>query len=552
MITVPTRGLALVFLLAASSAAGHAQGVFWNLVPNECRGPAEQAMAESGSGGMFGCGALGAFLVSGLEAEIVVEPSCRLGGGFEEPPAYARMPPGQYTSPRGWTPCAEGSCFEAAGTSGPWVAVLDWNDVHGWSVGELVLQASDGRLSVSLIDLLGARDDLPVAGPRVTDLDVLAQLCSVAELVHQEPAARPLAVNMSFGRVRGDEVPCGSPAKSSIACQVRAVLDHLSRDLDVVPVAAAGNHGEMLFPASHPAVVSAGSLELASFANQRGFVEPSMETPPGSEALVPGYGLSLRNPDQLHDEWPVPAGSSYASALTTGWIAGSLHDGLLEAGLDPSGRWYPVTMGERFGLAFEGVPIPGSDLHGASALVSRALGRRVKRACRTGDGSTETWLPLAVGAEVTALPEQSVVDLETDGGPLPGTRPCIPCQGDDPPPEPPDGLTPTGDLLLHMGSSLALPSELALHEVYLRAGPRVYELVPLEGSAAVFRQRFASGDLDELHISGLAGLAGPQDQLSVVFLVSHDGSPPVWDAVPIAVYDPGDSSCEDSVLREGL
>jgi hypothetical protein len=184
--------------------------------------------------------------------------------------------------------------------------------------------------------------------------------------------------------------------------------------------------------------------------------------------------------------------------------------------------------------------------------LSQALGYGIKRSCQPMDGSTQKWLPLMVGAEVGALPEQSVADLETDGGPMPGARPCIPCQGDDPPPDPPDGLAPSGDLLLHMESSLALPSELALQEIYLRVGARIYELAPMEGSAAAFRQAFAAGDLDRVHILGLAGLAGPQDQLSVVFLVTHDGSLPAWDAIPIAVYDPGSSPCDESLMRETL
>jgi hypothetical protein len=51
---------------------------------------------------------------------------------------------------------------------------------------------------------------------------------------------------------------------------------------------------------------------------------------------------------------------------------------------------------------------------------------------------------------------------------------------------------------------------------------------------------------------GLAGLAGPYDQLSVVFLVTLDGSPPAWDAIPIAVHDPTDSPCDESLIRETL
>jgi hypothetical protein len=101
-----------------------------------------------------------------------------------------------------------------------------------------------------------------------------------------------------------------------------------------------------------------------------------------------------------------------------------------------------------------------------------------------------------------------------------------------------------------MEFSLALPVELALQEIYLRAGARIYELVPMEGTAAAFRHAFATGDLDRVHIMGLAGLAGPYDQLSVVFLVTLDGSPPAWDAIPIAVHDPTDSPCDEAVLKE--
>jgi hypothetical protein len=553
------RALTLVCTLAATAAA-HAetpqtpqtsptgQTVHWARIGNECR----NALPETDSVSLFGCGALGAFVVADEPVSDIFQPSCHLSGGAEEPAPYRRLPPDPLPSPKGWTPCEGGSCFRSPGDSTePWVAVLDWDDGHGWSVGELVLEASDRRVEVSLLDLLGVRARLPPLGSRATDLDVLAQLCSLAERAYTDPDDRPVAVNMSFGRVLDDDPQCLGPTSGTFACQVGTVLDHLYHDLDIVPIAAAGNHAEILFPAVLPPVLSAGALELASFVNQNGLVEPSMETPPEAEALVLGYGFELENPAAPDDRWPVPAGSSYASALTAGWIAGATNrSGDFRArGLDTSGRWHPVALREGYGLAFDGSLVLGSVLVGPSRMMRHAMGTEYRSACWIS--RPETRRTLALGPAVPALPALSVVDLASDSGPLPGSRPCIPCEGDTPPPPPPpDSYAATGDLLLDLQASSPLPDGMSLDDLWLRAGQGIYELVPMDGGYGDFLQRFAAGDLEQLVIAGIDNVAGPQDQVSLVLIVTAGDSPRVWDAIPIAVHNPRGDACEGPLSME--
>jgi len=549
----PPRSPCLVLALAlacalAATAAGHGQGVHWAHIGNECRG----TVGLVGSASVFGCGAHGVFLIGDPTSEFVIGPGCRLGGGDEEPARYNREASDLLTSAGGWAPCNWGSCFGHLRAGEPWVAVLDWNDSHGWSVGEVVLEASDRQVGVSLFDLFGARERLPALGPRVTDVDVLTQLCAVAELAYFEPDSRPVALNMSFGRVPSDAPGCTGPAGGPIACQVRAVLDHLYGDLGIVPVAAAGNHAELLFPAAHPAVLSAGALELASFVAQDGQVEPSRETPPEAEALVLGYGLYLENPEEIGDLWPVPAGSSYAAAMMTGWIAAASGDGtgFRGRGLDTSGQWRPVAVSQSYGLAFNGSLVRGSVLKGPARMIAHARGDTLEPSCWTAP--PEARRAVAIGAEVLSLPDLSVVDLDTDSGPMPGSRPCIPCQADEPPPPPPTDLfAPSGDLLLNLQASVPLPKELVLHEAYLRAGPKVYQLVPFDGTVEQFLEDLGTGQLEQVLVTGLDGVAGPGDQLSLVFTMSVGGSPDVWDAVPIAVHSVDKEPSCDGVIVKG-
>lgn len=539
--------LALACVLAATTAAGHAQEVHWARIGNECRG----LVMLPDSAELFGCGAYGAFLIGGPASEFDIVPGCSVAGGIAVPARYHRETADLSASPSGWTPCAEGSCFQEPGAAErqPWVAVLDWDDGHGWSVGETLLVASDRRVGASLFDLTGARARLPPLGPRVTDVDVLVQLCAVAELAYVEPESKPVAVNMSFGRIPEDPSGCDGP----IACEVGGVLDHLYGDLDVVPVAAAGNHGELLFPAAQPAVLSAGALELASF-GEEGWAVPSTETPPGVEALVAGYGLFLEDPKSIGDLYPLPAGSTYAAALMAGWIAGVSSQGadFRGRGLDTSGRWQPVAVRGGYGLAFNGVLISDSVLSGPGGIIGRATGVKLEPSCWTA--APEARRAVEIGSPVSALPDLSVADLDADHGPLPGSRPCIPCQGDEPPPPPPkDLLAAGGDLLLNLQASLPLPADLVLHQVYLRAGSRVYQLVPLAGTPAELHDDLGAGRLEQLLIVGLTGVVGPQEQLSLVLTMSYADSPEVWDSVPIAVHSLKTvNECDDTPIKGGL
>lgn len=411
-------------------------------------------------------------------------------------------------------PCSLGRCLgHVAGK--PWVAVVDWRDDHGWSVAATVREASDQRVGVELYDL-ATPNSITQALPSVSDLHVLLQLCALEEQVMNRPFDRPLAVNLSFGR---------RDAGTGLGSAVGQVLSQLASD-GVLPVAAAGNYHEMLFPATSQGVVSAGALDLSWF-QQGQQSRPSAQTPDGTAALTLGYGLYLSTDDG--HLWAAPPGSSYAAAMFTGWLGGYLAGGgRLPTTSSLSGaRWtivplsLPESAGGALALALNGTPLSGSGLAGPQRLFDRALRGTGTPAAPT-PGITLQVSGLAPSSDLPSL-------LYADAGnnPQPGVCPCVPCG-----PGGGSGLGTggSGTLTLDLSSSQPLPSGMSLIRVFLRIGKTIYAF-DRSGYEEVLAP-VASAAAGSLTFTGLDGIlqAGQQPSL---FLVVNAGGVPYWHEVPV-------------------
>jgi|GEM_PF-5571616 len=505
--------------LAAGFQAGMTQApaaapMGWLQLPPDC--PVSSAILVPGNGEqpqVVACGGLGSFVFgkeglhddapcgdlrqgSGAPSPIPVEPAPRLPAAF---------------------PCAGGNCLgRSAGR--PWVAILDWPSEHGWSVAATIREASDQWVDVDLYDLtLGGSLDRWT--PTVSDLHVLAQLCAVAEAAQQSPGDRPLAVNMSFGRL--DTGPCGS-SDSGLGCSVGRVLSYLTEQEGILTVAAAGNDGEMLFPASSPDVISAGALDLSHFQVRRE-ARASTQTPVQAEALMLGYGLHLSMGDGSSG-WPAPPGSSYAAALFTGWLSGTLAGGgqLPPPAALRGARWTPVPTPGGFALALNGAPLPGSGLQGPRRLLDRALGALP---ALPGGASATLWL---TGPAPPPPPMRSLLYADTGNGPLPGVDPCVPCEGGGR-----RAAEGAETVVLDLSSSGSLPSGMELIAVWLRVGKQVYAFDRSRDPDLL--ASIATGKLDSLALSGVGGIFPADQQPSLVLVVSV-GGPDYWHEIPIQLH----------------
>jgi hypothetical protein len=465
------------------------------------------------------CGNVGFFVFS-PSSSLSYDGSCGHLDGVPETPTDV---PGELTPPLPPSfPCSLGRCL--GHTPGkPWVAVVDWRNEHGWSVAATIREASDQRVGVELYELT-TPSAITQALPSVSDLHVLLQLCALEEQIKNQPFDQPLAVNLSFGRrTNGPAVGLGGA--------VGQVLSHLASK-GILPVAAAGNHHEMLFPAASPGVVSAGALDLSWF-QQAAQSRPSAQTPDGAAALTLGYGLYLSTGD--NHLWAAPPGSSYAAALFSGWLGGYLAGGgqLPAASALPGARWTPVQTGGTGGgiaLALNGIPLAGSGLAGPRAFFDRAL---------RGTGTPAAPTPgIALQVTMTAPPLSPYPLLYADTGndPQPGVCPCVPCG-----PGGGGGFGQqasgegSGTLVLDLSSSQPLPAEMSLIRVFLRVGKTVYAF-DRSGYQEVLAP-IAAGGAGSLVLTGLDGLLPAGQQPSLVLEIYVGGSS-YWHEIPIHLPAP--------------
>lgn len=484
-------------------------------------------------------------------------------------------------------PCDHGACFTAPDDR-PWVAVVDWDGWHGWSVAWTVVQASAGAVDVALFPL----DDPSLTadfGPRVTDVHLLTQLCRLAEAVEDPAVSPPVLVNLSFGRPAGRETDWGDGDDdeeereeetddgcdaSTLACQIGRVIDHLGeRSAELAPeranptlfVAAAGNHRRLLFPAAHPRVTAVGALDLQQF-HQRGRATSSWETPEAAEAFFPGQGLCLEYSVGWRQEavWPAPPGSSYATALMAGWLAPSLET---EPVPESRGRWAPARScrGRRCSVvATRGGRAYGKASWSVEKLVVGTAGDR-QTACSEAAGSGDEITlsrPLGAPRSVAVLPSLSFAEVSpTLLRPTPEPDPCVPCEerlnrgrhrargqgsaGQGTVTLPGSGEAGPGvaigashkeesrSLTVQLWAGPAVHPDLVLAELYLRVENTLF---PVELSSRD-RRRLESGEIDLLEMD-LSGRELPKRfQPSLVWVLrgpsAARGEVEFWTSTPI-------------------
>ncbi len=504
-------------VLATAEPAGP---VAWLHLTPDCQPAATDLAPGNGEPPrVVACGATGFFVFGrpGLQ----YHGNCRSFDGATETPAA--IPVERTPSYPPSLPCAQGSC--SSHTPGhPWVAVVDWPTEHGWSVEATIREASDGQVETELYDLT-AGGALSQWAPSVSDLHVLVQLCAVADGVQAHPSDRPLAVNMSFGRL-ATEADC-TQLGPSLGCAVGRVLSDLA-GAGVLPVAAAGNHHEMLFPASSPGVVSAGALDLSWFERYQQ-VRPSAQTPAKATALMLGYGLYL-SADGKPPYWAAPPGNSYAAALFTGWYGGWLSETLAGGGKRPDplslrgAHWAPALTAAPQGLmlALNGDPLPGSGLTGPRLLLDRAMGSGNDEQAH----DPQSGVTLAFQGPAPPLPELSLLHADDGNSPQPGVDPCVPCGAGPPQRTEGSGETVTVDL----SSSGGLPPQMDLIAVFLRVGNSFYSFEGCRDPSLL--AAIAAGTLESLTLSGIGDIlkSGEQPSLSLVINV---GGYAYWHEVPI-------------------
>jgi hypothetical protein len=497
-----------------TAAQAPAAAVSWSQLPPDCPVPA----SRNGDVQVVACGGSGSFVFSrpGVSYQADCVP---LDSGTATPALFptelvSPLPPG--------SPCTGGRCL--GHTRGrPWVAILDWPSDHGWSVAATIREASDQRLGVELYDLTSA-GTLSQETP-VSDLAVLVELCAVAAA---DPDDRPLAVNMSFGRQWTKDDAAGSA--SDLGGLIRNVLQDLVTKEGILAVAAAGNDGELLFPAASPGVISAGALDLSYLQQTRG-IKPSRQTPSDAAALMLGYGLYLSAGDG-NPYWPAPPGSSYAAALLTGWLGGTVAGGgsLPDAAAGVAARWTPTLVrpalgagagAEGLALAYGGVPLPGSQLQGPRLLLDRA-----REAIPAAPGS-RPGVTLTLTGAAPDLPPDSLLYADTRNDPQPGVNLCVPCRGNG---DPGGVLDDPGTLLLDLSRSEGLPPQMDLVGVFLRVGKAAYRFDASCDPAVL--APIAAGALPQIALAGLDGLLQPGEQPSLVLVVNVGGTA-YWHEVPI-------------------
>jgi hypothetical protein len=434
-------------LLAALLAApASASTIDWHLYDADCVGGA--AAVD------IACGTYGRFLILQTSAP----PGCvpRASGG-EDPPIY---PASSIVRP---FPVAAMRLHDIAPHDAPanmggpptqpvtkWIAVIDFDDAHGQSTTWLAGQVAGPDVTAALAPL----DDpvLHVLGD-VGDFHVLARLCEIAQDVDGGALPAPVTVNMSFGRrVRSSDPTTAStcPAQNA-ACQVAQVAHHVTLPGSWL-VAAAGNHREGLFPGTLDEVVDAGMVDVNAFLAGIA-TRPAWETPPGAAATIPGNGLCL-------DAWAAPAGSSYSSALLSGWLVTPLAHPDVLAQLD-NGPWVPAWSATAgcyvLGKGRSATPWCNDAVTSIfSALIGPAP---------TGCGHQATEPIVTAPASGRATAPDAIPSIDSWGAPThpaPESDPCVPCTG---------VVTGHGaDLTLDLSESGALPGTIVLDQVALRVG----------------------------------------------------------------------------------
>ncbi len=480
-------------------------------------------------------------------------------------------------------PCSLGSCFvdRTSPLRAPYIAMIDWDDWHGWTVGWTISMMANHEIPVTLY----AFEDMPELQPElgITDLHLLGLACKLAEDIDHNNFDRPLVVNMSFGRPPA-ETDGDSPGCQYLNCQVGKVFDHLTTGAptgtpDTVLFAAAGNHQQLLTPALDDRVLAAGSIDLSQF-NSSDSLQSSWETidlEKPEQHLMVGYPLCLNYLNQQGQErsWEAPAGTSYASAALTGWLARQQLvapvPNLSSAALTPSWIWETSETGSLFLT------------HGTQKLIEYPDAARGLLARTFGKYEASCGLPrdpgniLKVYYRGTSISTgslgKSIIEVQEQNRPTPAPDPCVPCSMIDdggvsfksvlapapslPSPASPSptlpqpaGSTPTDPpIYLDLSAHSDMPDRQEIVHIYLRIDDTLHDLqlTPQE------LNDFAIGTYTHLELHGFNQFVCAEKQPSLVYKILIEGSTEeVWSSSPIFLKGNNWPPCAPSLAVPGL
>ena len=509
------RAAALAAVLCAMAASSPTlAATSWALYDRTCTG---------GTAGLeIPCGGYGRFLI----APTAPPPGCTaIVSGVEDPPGYtteivsifpvraARVGELAQAPIGGDAPAMRNrgaTRYAAAKTTTPaspleddWVAVIDFDSAHGESTTWLADQMAGTTIDAALAPL----DDpaLAFVGP-IGDFHVLNQICKLVESVDDDGMTAPIVVNMSFGRpARPADPPshdaCTAP---NAACQIAGVIHHLTQAGSTF-VAAAGNRGSLLFPASLDEVLAAGMIDLNSFMPGAA-TTPAWETPQDVEAWIPGNALCL-------DGWPAPAGSSYSSAMFAGWLVKALQHPEVLATLG-DGPWVPAWSATKscYVLAKGRKLTPWCNAEVSSLFNGLAGGSATTGCWRASTAPSESVPPPAAPSPPDPLPSLDLWGPPTH--PTPESDPCVPCEGTT------VAAGGSSDLQLDLSQSGPLPTGIHLDSVALRVGQSYYALSLTPGQI----QGIETGGLATLLINGAGSLIPPNPSISLWYRLKANAS----------------------------
>lgn len=397
------------------------------------------------------------------------------------------------------------------------VAVVDFfsSDIlHGRSVRAVAGNVASGVPGQPAYSQRIALDDAAWTGlgTSVSDRHVLASLCTLVEQAESTSCAPSPVVNMSFGRrVEAGDPSSGFCQPTSIPCQVARVIDRLLSH-SIYSVAAAGNHGELLFPANLANVISVGGVNYNNLVATDVSL-PAIDTPSGSDGLMPDAAMCPRN-------WPAPAGSSYAAALLSGWFSHILsYHPTYNPTLHSSFHADWSTRGPCWTLMQE-----DAFRSRCNPVIDRmfpSLTGPSGEACWSGSLTNEQ---LTLGSPtITSPPADPSYDywVATALNPTPAGDPCVPCTGD----------RPGGGLRINFSQSGGFPAGSVLQEVQLRVGTTDYA-VPTTSQT---RSQIVAGTLGYLTIVGGSQYVPPGSQPALRFRVTAPDNSTYWTSVPVVM-----------------
>ncbi len=540
----------LIALVAASAATGARASENTVELAWQHAAPGESFCGDTAGWDTLPCGRHGALRFRRQPAGTGIPGGCRSRAQAAGLGASVVSAPPEALADEGFQPCDQGECFLAPDElpQRPWVAVVDWHNQHGWGVGETITRLSAGAADLKLYPL--DRPAVPAiaalaeqVGGQVTSAHVLEQVCRVAEDADRAPRA-PLVLNLSFGLVL-EGPACDLP--DDLNCQIESVLGVLDRVHGVVEVAAAGNHGRQLFPASSPPVFAVATQSLRPVMPDP---EPWAGAPPEADVtlVMPGYGMFFDDAAS-GARWAAPAGSSYAAAVASGWIAYvSIHYPEMAASMMSSvehQRDHAAATGVRFvsvgvigdaswaGSPYFVFPLVVSEQTLSAEfrrLLEGALGTRPEL-CFRGPTRVAYRFGLEPAPPLRTFGVASVVELQAHGFlPSPDAEPCVPCSFHR-------GRRARSAEELHLDLSAArgTPAGTRLLELALEIEGESYQLTGAD--RAGFLRAVEEGRAGVVALTGAPPLsAGAAVDLRYLFERLADGAL-FWDSTPVVFHD---------------